>query len=1553
MDKISCILIGNGVLTVQCATVLEHRGHRCRAVVSNNRELIAWATERKIAAYPDPKTAEQAFVATPAPADYVLSIANLEILGDGILKQARIGGINFHDGPLPRYAGIHATSWAIMAGEQQHGVTWHRIGGRVDEGGLLLQREVAIAPDESAYTLNTKCLDAAMTSFGELLNDLEHKTLKELPQELSQRSYFGKFQRPAGEGFLDWSLPAAGLAALVRGLDFGPYPNRLASAKMLLTEGRSALVAGANVDEASPEGAAPGTILALEDDGIVVATSDGSLRIKRLKRSCGAPLELAEAIRLGKLEVGGLLPTLSASIRESLGHDSGKVARAEARWVSRLSAVRPLDLHILNRDDAAAVPLYAERKVHVPAPAAGHDAATAVAAFGILLWRLTNEDSVSVGCWPVGSANPAGLFARVVPLNLVFEGRETAVDLIKASRAEMDAIAGSGPGLLDVFARYPEIANRHADYVRLARAAGVVLGAAAGDCDAALQLIIDDSGRPLLRWDTSRVTEWDAGQFVESFETILAAILEDDSCLARELNLLSKKQRSWLLAEQVPAPTVIPADFMHSDFERNADRTPAQIALVFHEQQLSYSGLNERADHLAARLRELGVGPDQLVGIFMERSLDLMVALYGVLKAGGAYLPLDPAYPEDRLAFMIEDSGAGVVLTDARWKSRLPKTAAKVLTIDEACVMTGPVAAAVTKPASPEHLAYVIYTSGSTGKPKGVMVTHRNAVNFFLGMDQRLGAEPGVWLAVTSISFDISVLELFWTLARGFKVVLAAEDDRLAMPQRVSTGSGGRVVDFSLFYFASEIGGEPNERYKLLIEGAKYGDENGFAAVWTPERHFHSFGGLYSNPSVASAALATLTKRIGIRAGSVVSPLHHPVRLAEEWALVDNLSHGRVGISFASGWQANDFIFAPERYADRKRIMLDNIETVRKLWRGEAVSFTGGDGKEVGVRIFPTPIQPELPVWVTAAGNPETFRQAGEIGANILTHLLGQKIEDVEEKVEIYRQAWAKAGHPGRGHATLMLHTYVGRTMEEVKEMVRGPMCRYLGTSLDLIRNAPFAFPTYKVPSTEVAEKVEQGLRSFSPADMEVLLGFAFERYFESSGLFGTVERCVEISERCRDADVDEIGCLIDYGVPVDAALAGLRDLNEVRQRVNQPPAETSTTSDYSLIGQIRTHGVTHLQCTPSLARLVTGQPGGLEALGGLRRLMLGGEALPGDLISQLRPVVRGEIHNMYGPTETTVWSSTDRLPPAEDFITIGSAIANTSLYVVDRRLQLLPPGIPGELLIGGDGVTRGYLNRASLTQEKFIADRYGARNSSDRAYRTGDLVAWRSDGRIDFLGRLDHQVKIRGFRIEIGEIEHFLSQHPRLRSAVVVPRPRSGGETDLAAFYVATGGSDVDVTELRRFLGAHLPDYMIPGTFTRLGAFPTTPNGKIDRKTLVALPVTPAAAPTAAVGASPDSELAKSIAAVFVDALELSGVGMDQNFFDLGANSLTLVRVASRLGELFPGRLGLVDLFQHTTIRSLVEFLSDPKADASAAAGRAADRGRQRRESLLQRRRR
>ncbi|HEX5874785.1 MAG TPA: MupA/Atu3671 family FMN-dependent luciferase-like monooxygenase, partial [Pyrinomonadaceae bacterium] len=339
-------------------------------------------------------------------------------------------------------------------------------------------------------------------------------------------------------------------------------------------------------------------------------------------------------------------------------------------------------------------------------------------------------------------------------------------------------------------------------------------------------------------------------------------------------------------------------------------------------------------------------------------------------------------------------------------------------------------------------------------------------------------------------------------------------------------------IGFSLYFFSDDGSKTSGDKYRLVLESSKFADRHGFTAVWTPERHFQDFGGLYPNPSVLSAALAVLTERIQIRAGSVALPLHHPVRVAEEWSLVDNLSRGRVAVSFASGWHTNDFIFAPDIYDDRKEVMFRHIELIQKLWAGETIKLPGAGGSEVEFRMLPRPVQSKLSIWITSSGSPETWRRAGEIGANVLAAYIGYSQEELAQRIELYREARATHGHdPHSGVVTIMLHTFVGDDDRTVREIVRTPFSNYLRTY----------FRQY--------ETTAAGVGDVSEADKDELMNAAFERYFESSTLMGAPDKCARLIDGLVGAGVDEIACLIDFGVDADSVLASLTRLDELRAK--------------------------------------------------------------------------------------------------------------------------------------------------------------------------------------------------------------------------------------------------------------------------------------------------------------------------------------------------------------------------------------------------------------------
>jgi amino acid adenylation domain-containing protein len=597
-------------------------------------------------------------------------------------------------------------------------------------------------------------------------------------------------------------------------------------------------------------------------------------------------------------------------------------------------------------------------------------------------------------------------------------------------------------------------------------------------------------------------------------------------------------------------------------FAAQAARTPDAVAVIAQGRTLTYRELDESANRLARRLQNLGVKPDTLVGVAMGRSETLVVSLLGILKAGGAYVPLDPTYPPDRLSLVIEDSQMPVLLTTAASRAHLPPAAAGVTILDaEDTVFERESAKAVVSQATPTNFAYVIYTSGSTGKPKGVMVENRNVVNFFTGMDRAIGCAPGVWLAITSVSFDISVLELLWTLTRGCTVVV-------------------------------------------------HGDEG----------------------------------------------------------------------------------------------------------------------------------------------------------------------------------------------------------------------------------------------SANIADEITR-------------------------------------------------------------------------------------------------YRVTHLQMTPSLARMLTLDPRAYSALGSLKQMLLGGEAVPAALIHHLRQVFKGEIHNMYGPTETTIWSTTCRVEDRDTSVSIGRPIANTQIYILDPDFNPVPVGEIGELFISGDGLARGYWRRPELTAERFMTI---PGLGPDRIYRTGDLARFLPDGNIHFLGRADYQIKLRGHRIEPGEIESVLEKFPGVRQAVVILREDREGDKRLVAYLVAeTAGSAAALRaagDLRAAAGAKLSDFMVPSAFVFLNELPLTGNGKIDRKALLTLPPPNLAFAAASHGAEPSSETERVVARAWQLALGIPSVGLNDNFFDLGAHSLTVAEAHAKLEEVLGREIALLDLFQFTTVSALAAHLDAESGGAQAAASQLSVRAARRR---------
>jgi amino acid adenylation domain-containing protein len=381
--------------------------------------------------------------------------------------------------------------------------------------------------------------------------------------------------------------------------------------------------------------------------------------------------------------------------------------------------------------------------------------------------------------------------------------------------------------------------------------------------------------------------------------------------------------------------------------------------------------------------------------------------------------------------------------------------------------------------------------------------------------------------------------------------------------------------------------------------------------------------------------------------------------------------------------------------------------------------------------------------------------------------------------------------------------------------------------------------------------------------------------------------------------------------------------------------ADRETAFDPNLLMQeMERVNATVMQATPATWRMLI--EAGWQGKKDLR-ILCGGEALPSDLASQLLEC-GCELWNLYGPTETTIWSTLyhvekSKLNGSTGSVSIGRPIANTQIHILDAHGHPVPIGVSGELFIGGDGLARGYLNRPELTEERFIphlvalsgAIAKTKRGEGATLYKTGDLSRWLPNGNIEFLGRIDQQVKIRGFRIEIGEVESVLSQHPNVGQAVVVARREKSSEASLVAYVVsASGVKEADAGQLQEFLRAKLPEYMIPSAFVTLASFPMTPNGKVDRKALPALSNDQLAVKAEYV--APRTAEEEAIAKICAEALKVQRVGVHDNFFDLGGNSLVATRLVFQLQEHFQVKLPLVRLFESPTVAGLAAAIADAK---------------------------
>ncbi len=802
-NKFSCFILGEGTLPIRCAEILLERGHTIYGMISSNPTVKSWAQEREIP-HSDLKNEAIVTFLSRHTFDYLFSIVNTSfILPRQILALPHRCAINYRDAPLPRYAGLYVTSWAILQGERTHGVTWHAMTDLVDGGDIFKQVLFELTDDETAFTLNAKCYDAAVGSFAELIDDLTYDRVSARKQNLNERSFFPLSKRPPSGCLLSWNRSARDIDAFVRALDFGPYPNPMGLPKLAI--GRDFIIVSEIEVLNSMSTAAPGTVTHIDASCVRVATRDDEIALRKLLTIDGQPLPMADFVAKFGLYKGYQFKELDQEVAARITAYNASIYQHEAFWTKQLETLENITLPYVHQKTSytqtaqhsyvsTSIPteiLSALKNRYAPWPIWD----VLLAAYAAYLARIGGVWSFDIGFRDIelksDLAGLEGFLAAYVPLHMIIEYKQRFEEVFHAVQEQIKLAKQRKTYARDIMARYPILRSK-------ANSEGVHLPS---NCvervetlhdykaphDSELTLAIrEDGGECLWAYNTEVLDEESVVQMQQGFTTFLQGIVSDPQQRISDLPLLTQKEQQQMLVEWNATQAAYPSDkCVHQLFEAQVERSPDALAVVYEDEQVTYRELNRRANQLAHYLQKLGIGPEVLVGICVERSIDMVVGLLGVLKAGGAYVPLDPTYPAERLAFILQDAQAPMLLTQRRLASALPAQAVRPVYLDSDWdIIAQESEANPANSVQPANLAYVIYTSGSTGKPKGVMIPHLGFVNYLSWCTQAYRVAEGQGTLVHSpLGFDLTITSLFSPLLVGQKAILLPEDQGIEMLQ--------------------------------------------------------------------------------------------------------------------------------------------------------------------------------------------------------------------------------------------------------------------------------------------------------------------------------------------------------------------------------------------------------------------------------------------------------------------------------------------------------------------------------------------------------------------------------------------------------------------------------------------------------------------------------------------------------------------------------------------------------------------------------------------------
>ncbi|REK74754.1 non-ribosomal peptide synthetase [Paenibacillus paeoniae] len=911
---------------------------------------------------------------------------------------------------------------------------------------------------------------------------------------------------------------------------------------------------------------------------------------------------------------------------------------------------------------------------------------------------------------------------------------------------------------------------------------------------------------------------------IESHMTaIMNQIMTNPNIAVERIELLTAEESEWLKAWNAGAMADLSLSrLVHKQFEEMADRHPDKLAVIFEGKSVTYRQLDEESNRIAAffdeRKGEPGEGP---VGLWLEGSVHVLAAMLGCLKAGVPYIPIDPLFPEERVASIIEDSGMELMISsksNIKSLNRLQWQCPSLhsyLCLDSLHIYDEQerVNNELMERELWEHVGAEAaddisgggWLSSYTGEPLGEEEMEEFSVNAFqklqpyLRMDSRV-LEIGCATGLTMFRIAPHVGSYVGT------DMSAATIERTRRKARELSLSQIELHTLA----AHEIGQLQGQRFDIVILNSVI-------------QYFH--GHQYFR-GVLELVIGLMKDEGVILVGDVMDMDKKPELLASLREYKQQYPQARTKLDYS------EELFLPRAY------FTDLVHSLTGLRSARCSNKIHSIGNEL-----------------------TRFRYDVLLDINF----------KADKEIEGSRHKWQYDRNAIAPYSAQRVHRPIASDQLAYIIYTSGSTGKPKGVMIE------------QQPLSRFLASMVQALPIEDQEAILCLTTPAFDIF--------TVESLLPLA----------------YGMTVIVANQEERYDAQALNRL------------------LQAHPVTMAQMTPTRIHALL-QEGANDWMLRLELLCIGGEPFPHSLLHGIRKHTTAKVYNMYGPTETTVWSTSRLLDDEKEqrYISIGRPLAGETAYIVDASGNLQPPGIVGELYIGGTGLARGYVNMPELTSEKFVS----LPAAGERAYATGDLARWREDGLLECLGRKDHQVKVRGYRIELDEIEGKLRKMSELQEAAVLAHKDEAGETELYAYVVAKG--EWQPLEWREALRKELPDYMLPTHFVRLDAMPTTVSGKLDRK---ALPGPDGRGNQAVDYAAPETEMEEQLAHIWQQVLQVWPLGIDHSFFDCGGHSLKAMRVVSRIHQTMNRAIPISALFEHSTIRKLARHMEETEQNRALQA--------------------